>query len=59
MLIKILIALAAILVVFVIIVAARPSDFRVTRSATIPASPEAVFAQVNDLHAWEAWSPWA
>jgi uncharacterized protein YndB with AHSA1/START domain len=59
MLIKILIALAAILVVFVIIVAARPSDFRVTRSATLPASPEAVFAQVNDLHAWEAWSPWA
>ena len=23
------------------------------------ASPAAVFAQVNDFHNWEAWSPWA
>src|SRR5437764_1072594 len=28
------------------------------RSATIPAPPAAVFAQINDLHMWEAWSPW-
>ncbi len=59
MLIKILIAVAAIIVVFVIIVAMRPADFRVTRSATINAPPPAVFAQVNDLHNWQAWSPWA
>src|SRR6185312_10441905 len=25
----------------------------------IPAPPEKVFAQVNELRAWEAWSPWA
>jgi len=55
----ILIALAVIVVVFVVIVAVQPSDFRITRSATIAAPPEAVFAQVNDLHNWEAWSPWA
>src|SRR5713226_6692083 len=55
----ILIALAVIVVVFVAIVAVQPSDFRITRSATIAAPPEAVFAQVNDLHNWEAWSPWA
>jgi uncharacterized protein YndB with AHSA1/START domain len=47
------------IVVFVIVVATRPSDFRVTRSATIAAPAEVVFAQVNDLHKWEAWSPWA
>ena len=23
------------------------------------ATPAAVFAQVNDFHKWEAWSPWA
>ncbi|MBI2924099.1 MAG: SRPBCC family protein [Verrucomicrobia bacterium] len=56
---KILIALAAIIVVFVVIVALQPSDFRVTRSATMSAKPAAVFDQVNDLHKWEAWSPWA
>jgi hypothetical protein len=59
MLIKILIALAVLLVVFVIIVAMRPDDFRVSRSATIPAPATAVFEQVNDLHKFQDWSPWA
>src|SRR5438445_4895752 len=54
-----LIALAVIVVVFLSVVAMQPSDFRITRSATIAAPPEAVFAQVNELHNWEAWSPWA
>jgi len=48
--INILIAVAAIIVVFVIIVAMRPADFRVTRTATISAPAAIVFAQVNDLH---------
>jgi uncharacterized protein YndB with AHSA1/START domain len=56
---KILIALAVIIVVFVIIVALQPSEFRIVRSATISAPAPAVFAQVNDFHHWEAWSPWA
>jgi hypothetical protein len=55
----ILLSLLAIAVIFVIVVATRPEDFKVTRSATIAAPPAAVFAQVNDLHKWEAWSPWA
>ena len=58
MLKKILIALAVIVVVFIVIVALQPSDFRVARSATISAPPPAVFAQVNDFHKWEAWNPW-
>jgi uncharacterized protein YndB with AHSA1/START domain len=37
----------------------KPDDFTVERRATIAAPPEAVFAQVNDLVAWQAWSPWA
>ncbi len=56
---KILIALAAILVILVIVVALQPSDFRIQRSVTIAAPPSVVFAQVNDFHKWEAWSPWA
>jgi len=59
MLKKILIALAVIVIVFVVIVALQPSEFRVARSATIAAPAAAVFAQVNDFHKWEAWSPWA
>ena len=59
MFIKILIALAGIVFVFVAIVATRPSEYRVARTATISAPAPAVFAQVNDFHKWQAWNPWA
>jgi uncharacterized protein YndB with AHSA1/START domain len=59
MLKKILIALAAIIAVFLGVVALQPSEFRVARSAKMSAPPEEVFAQVNDFHKWDAWSPWA
>ncbi len=57
--INILIVLAVIIVLFLGIVAIQPSDFRIARSANIAAPPDVVFAQVNDFHNWEAWSPWA
>ncbi|MDB5337903.1 MAG: hypothetical protein JWN70_3522 [Planctomycetaceae bacterium] len=59
---KIMIAvgiLAGIVLVFVGIVAAQPSEFRITRSTKISAPPDIVFAQVDDFHNWEGWSPWA
>jgi len=59
---KILIALAAIaglIAGFLVVVALQPSEYSVTRSATIAAPVPEVFAQVNDFHKWEAWSPWA
>jgi len=59
MLKKILVGLAVFIAAFVVIVATRPSNFKITRSAVMAASPEAVFAQVNDFHKWDAWSPWA
>lgn len=52
-------ALAAVILVFVVLVAIQPSDFRVERVTTIKGSPAAVFEQVNDLHKWQTWSPWA
>jgi len=55
----ILLAAAAIVVLLLIIVATRPSDFRVTRTGRIAAPLAVVFDNVNDLHKWEAWSPWA
>ena len=58
MLIKVLIAIAVIVVVFAVIVVLQPSSFRVARSTSISAPPAAVFAQVNDFHKWEAWNPW-
>jgi uncharacterized protein YndB with AHSA1/START domain len=55
----ILIGLAAVVIVFLIVAAFQPADFRITRSATIAAPPAAVFEQINDFHRWDAWSPWA
>jgi len=52
-------ALAAIVVVFLIVVAMQPTDFRITRSAVISAPLAEVFGQVNNFQRWEAWSPWA
>jgi uncharacterized protein YndB with AHSA1/START domain len=57
----ILIVLAVIVVgvaVFAGVVAMQPADFHIARSANIAAPPSDVFAQVNDFHKWEAWSPW-
>ncbi len=56
---KILLALVAIVVVFLVVAALQPEDFRVSRSATIAAPPATVFEQVNNLQKWNAWSPWA
>jgi hypothetical protein len=56
---KILIALAVLVGVFVAVVAMQPSQFRIARTASIAAPPPAAFAQVNDFHKWDAWSPWA
>lgn len=59
MLIKILAVLAVLLVVFIVVVAMRPAEFKVERRTVIAASPETVFAQVNDLRTWQEFSPWA
>lgn len=58
MLVPVLIGLAVVIVLFVALVASRPADFRVARSAVIAAPAETVFAQVNTLRRWEAWNPW-
>jgi hypothetical protein len=55
----ILIAVVAVVILVVIIVAMQPSDFRVTRTGRMAAPAGVVFENVNDLHKWEAWSPWA
>jgi len=55
----ILLGVAVLILGLIILVAVQPGDFRVVRTGTISAPPADVFAQVNDLHKWEAWSPWA
>src|SRR3954454_4734137 len=56
---KILLVLLVAVAICAGVVALQPADFRIERSATIAAPAPDVFAQVNDFHNWEAWSPWA
>jgi uncharacterized protein YndB with AHSA1/START domain len=55
---KIALVLGAVVVVFLVVVAMQPADFRIVRSTVISAPPADVFTQVNDFHNWAAWSPW-
>ena len=43
----------------VILVARRPNEYSVSRSAHLPARPDVVFKEINNFKNWNAWSPWA
>jgi hypothetical protein len=58
MIAKTLIALAAVIVVFLVVAAFQPDDFKVERSTVVAATPAAAFAQVNDLRNWQEISPY-
>lgn len=36
----------------------KPDTFRICRAVRIKASPERIFALINDFHNWDAWSPY-
>lgn len=55
---KIGIAFAALIVVFIVVVAMQPSTFRVERSLVIAAPADVVFAQINVMKNRHAWYPW-
>ncbi|MCG5056139.1 MAG: SRPBCC family protein [Myxococcales bacterium] len=57
--------LKKVVVVFVLIVggflafaATQPGTYHVERSADIEAPAAIVFAELDDFHNWQAWSPW-
>ncbi len=59
---KILGIIAVVLVVAVAAVllyaATKPDSFSVQRALNIKAPPDKIFALINDLHGWGAWSPY-
>jgi uncharacterized protein YndB with AHSA1/START domain len=58
MLRRILVAAVVVVGAVAVVIASRPSEFRVARATTIAAPPAVVFAQINDFHKWETWNPW-
>lgn len=56
MLVTIVIA-GVLLVALLGFAATRPDTFEVKRTQTVQASPERIFAQIEDFRNWAAWSP--
>ncbi|MBN8550845.1 MAG: SRPBCC family protein [Deltaproteobacteria bacterium] len=59
MLKKIVGLLALLILVFCVVAAMQPDDFRYSRSTVISSPPAPIFEIVNTQSKWEAWSPWA
>jgi hypothetical protein len=55
----ILLAIAVAVTILLVMAMLKPDTFRVERKAVIGASPETIFPHLNDLEAWQFWSPWA
>ena len=54
-----LIGIAALLAAYLLCCVLGISKFKTSKSIVINASPEQVFAEINDYKKWPAWSPWA
>jgi len=54
---RILLGLTAVIVLFLLFAATRPADFRVERSATLAATPSALFEHVNNHRKFTVWNP--
>jgi Polyketide cyclase / dehydrase and lipid transport len=55
----ILILIALAVIVLLVLAARQPDNFSVSRRTIINAPASAIFSNVNNLHFWDAWSPWA
>ena len=58
-LVRVLSGVAVIVGVLIIIGLFLPNTAHVERRITIQASPSAVFSVINDIKAFNLWSPWA
>jgi hypothetical protein len=58
MLKKVFGGLAVVLVGFLAFVATRPAHYHVERTVAVSAPAELIYAELDDLRRWAAWSPW-
>jgi uncharacterized protein YndB with AHSA1/START domain len=52
------IVVAIFIVAILVYAATKPDTFHVERSINIKAPPEKIFPLINDLHAWNDWTPY-
>jgi hypothetical protein len=58
MLKKVALTLLAGVAILLIVIATRPANFKIERTASIKAPAWLVFGLVNDFRQWHVWSPW-
>ena len=54
----ILIAIIALIVLYLLVALVAPKTFNVERKITINATPDVVFDEISSFKNWEKWSPW-
>ncbi|MEO5667112.1 MAG: SRPBCC family protein [Bdellovibrionota bacterium] len=59
MLLKTLGVISTLVILLLAVASFQKTDFTISRSLVINAPTTAIHAQINDFHAWQAWSPWA
>jgi uncharacterized protein YndB with AHSA1/START domain len=57
MLVTLVVIAVVALSAFLLYVSRKPDTFRIERSTTIKAAPQAIFPLINDLHSHGLWSP--
>ncbi len=55
---KILLVLVVLTTAILLYATTKPDSFRIERSLVVQAPAEKIFPLINDLHQWQAWSPW-
>ncbi len=54
----IVLAIAVAILAMLVYASTKPDSFHVERSIHIAAAPDAIFPLINDLHRWDAWTPY-
>lgn len=57
MLLKILLGAVVVIAAVLLLAATKPATFRISKSITIQAPSEKVFALIDDFHNWPKWAP--
>ena len=52
------IAIFVLIAIVLVYAATKPNTFHVERSVNIKASPDRIFAFINDFHQWNDWTPY-
>lgn len=54
----ILAVIVAAIAIVLVVAATKPDTFRVARTTTVNAPPEAIYPMIADFHRWTEWSPY-